>query len=1600
MILIDQMKNLKIYRTKTFLPTIKGNKKKNSAILLMTPNLDSSKRLMNNEMFVNSRRYESYYLEKDISYYINSKVVEEVEESTIISEQKELELYTETKRSELPDSAFGVPSKRKFPLDTEAHVRSAVKFFNYVDSEDEKELADNLISALEKYDIKDIKVSDKNRFSKYYYNEYLNEADTEVKVCKYCGGTDIKIYFKGEPIYICGECNKYLGTVPFKNESFSYDNNDDIVLSEDLSNNLPTNSLNLGDKVLFFNEAAINDTQLKRILFSSRIKYRKELMLLLDDIKNEIPWIKYAYPNLDRYVGRNLFVDLYYYNAVFFQNNVWTMRKGLNLYLEFMDRLLNHPNIKSAGYNKKTIFIPVNDWNLSHDGMIWNYRKNINPISCIYQLLYEGKLNELKKTFKDIDVVFVGKNCFFKINFSQIEAKDLRKATTKFKLFCIKICNGENFSDEDIDTSADNKESKEVITAKIIDKIENAKGIDLTKKVAVSTNKIVSNTHDNPMKYVTVQNKTVKKVVAKDLEDLDDEVDYNDSQVADVERDKELDKLSDAISDAIDRSNSEDEALDKLDDEEINRILLSLGNDNDVNISASRSSRMSKLNNDALDKELNGRTIRDILEEKPKESEVTNANVSSPNKEEWSKLTYVNLDKNYNLDKDIVNIFRMFADCSRPMVIKDIKATDNSTSEDRVMLYDVTMEDYKGRRFRIKLDIPIMEDNRFLLRGNNKSIQTQLFTMPIIKTNVDRCQITSNYRKVFIDRFAGNSGRSLPATSKLLKAINKYSGSKLKVTNGNNDKVSNKYHLPMDYIDIAGVISKIETSNYVIMLNQDEIRANYTVDDTLGIPFIYNKKINAIEYFSYDTPNTTFIGQLCKVLFKECPELEDLYSKVSRTAASGYSRAYIMGTDIPLVLVCAYHIGLRSTMDRAGIKYETMDKLTSEIRRDTNKDWIEFDDGYLVYDVNYESSLLMSGLKISSCPTELFKLSEMDSRNMYLEFLDNYGGRIKADGLENFYDLFVDPMTKETLEYYHLPTNYIDLLLYGNSMLVDNKFTRHTDTSSRRFRRYQLISVYTYQVLAKAYGEYLTKDKHSSNASFAVKQNAVIDEFLTDNISSDDSVINALRDVETTNSVTTKGPSGMNSDRAYTLDKRAYDDSMVNVLGMSTGFAGNVGVTRQATINADITEDGYVKDQKDREMNDANTLTATETMIPFGSTRDDPMRTAMSFIQTSKHSVRTEDSDPLLVTSGADEAMPYLTTDRFAFKAKEDGTVKILNDRYMIIQYTNGKKDYINLKEEIEKNSDGGYFVPLKLTVAENIKVNTKFKKNQILAYDTYSFSNKLGESNNIAYNVGKIAKVAILNTDEGFEDAGIISASMAKKLATRVNNQFTAVINKDSRLFSIVKVGDHVEASDDLIIWEDAFDDEDTKEVMNSLNSTIEFSDLGKRKLKSEVTGTVTAIKIFRTVETDDLSPSLKKLVNMYEKPLKEEAKILEDNGLSSSKVAAHYKLNPTGKLKRAQDAILVEIYVEFLDTVGVGDKIVYNSANKAVEKAIFPEGLEPYTAFRPNEKIDAFVADSSISKRLVASSYTYGSLQKLMIELDRSVKDIMGLDYDDSTV
>ena len=53
-------------------------------------------------------------------------------------------------------------------------------------------------------------------------------------------------------------------------------------------------------------------------------------------------------------------------------------------------------------------------------------------------------------------------------------------------------------------------------------------------------------------------------------------------------------------------------------------------------------------------------------------------------------------------------------------------------------------------------------------------------------------------------------------------------------------------------------------------------------------------------------------------------------------------------------------------MNRAKIKYEIVDKLSRDIKSNINKDWIEFDDGYIVY---LYAPVIINKDKLQNCHT-------------------------------------------------------------------------------------------------------------------------------------------------------------------------------------------------------------------------------------------------------------------------------------------------------------------------------------------------------------------------------------------------------------------------------------------------------------------------------------------------------------------------------------------------------------------------------------------------------------------------------------------------------
>ena len=77
--------------------------------------------------------------------------------------------------NDVDDKKYGLPELKKFPMPDARHVRSAIKFFNYVSPRREKELARAILARMKEYGMSfdDFIVGEENRFSKYVPKDEL-----------------------------------------------------------------------------------------------------------------------------------------------------------------------------------------------------------------------------------------------------------------------------------------------------------------------------------------------------------------------------------------------------------------------------------------------------------------------------------------------------------------------------------------------------------------------------------------------------------------------------------------------------------------------------------------------------------------------------------------------------------------------------------------------------------------------------------------------------------------------------------------------------------------------------------------------------------------------------------------------------------------------------------------------------------------------------------------------------------------------------------------------------------------------------------------------------------------------------------------------------------------------------------------------------------------------------------------------------------------------------------------------------------------------------------------------------------------------------------
>ena len=1300
----------------------------------------------------------------------------------------------------------------------------------------------------------------------------------------------------------------------------------------------------------------------------NRVQTRQEHY---DKIKAELPMLN-GINEGKLHMGFNLYFDLINANKIFSENSgMLTKIVKPKEYWDFIMRYMEELPLDK--YPMKTMLINVDEFGANIVADLNNRTDSVNPISYLY-LLMKREPEEFYK-LGDIDIVLTSKIGYVvRINPAECKrtiAKDANKANIAalFRKELFNLLNRTDPEEGNIKSEADEilAKNREEITQSLIDKFVFGAGGDQSIPEDVK-NKIEVE---------------VEKVLDKN----------NEASPAEVK--KEIEQNEDLMKDILMADNKK------------------------IAKSAASSKRDELLRERQMALTVQGKTIEEVLQMKSEDIKVPVNNIEDKVETFNKNMTDVrfnNIDKAYVselMEKDIISMFTMMNDKSIKVFVRSINKEDSSDISNYKETWTIELEDELRVRHKLVFDVPKIIDGRFMyLGGNRKYINNQQLLLPIVKVEPDTVQLVSNYNKIFIRRY----GEKVSSVNEKLKKALSEDIKGVKVQRGKFDTENKSYVTSIDYDDLAKIFKEINANGTRIIFDQKEIRSILVGANIKGLEAKLDKELLPLAvkgntYYCVDLnkDEVVTINQQGKTestgkgiidfILSLSKELESKVGDQSAGKKYMYNRATIMSKQVPIVLLLCYFEGIDGFLKRANIDHYFSD---TRPRLAPNEGCIQFQDGFLIFtNKPMATSLLMNGF--IDIPTKNYNYADLNDKFVYQSMFETmFGRRNIANAFDNFLDNFIDPMTLDVLRRLSLPTDLTGMILYGNELLVDNQYTHEITVS--RIRCSEVINAIIYKNVAKAYEKYKETANFNNPVKISMKKDAIIKEIVMQQTVEDYSELNPIYEQQNLRKCLRKGPSGCNLAQAYNETQRSFHPGMTGLFTLSSSPDANVGVNRFLTLEPPITDPrGFIDNKalqgKVNEYNDANLFGVAELLTTGCASGDDSVRVTMSCRQ-STHCVAVAKGSPVLVSNGAERVMPYHCTKDWVFVAQDDGIVKEYDEKLglLIVEYENGEHDAVDINR-IAKNGAGGFHVAKHMNC--NYKKGDKFKKNDILAYEDKFFSQNSAFGNR--FNVGSLQKVALLSSSLTYEDSSYISKKLSREMATEVVMQKQAVLGPNTNVDYMIKIGEKVQNGDELIRFEKSFNEETINQLLFNVGDEYKEDIImsGKDKVKSKYSGVIEDIKVYCTVELDELSPSLRQIVSQYYNKINSKKKLLEKYDKNGSVVKCNMLFNePTGKVEpngngvfrgaKVNEGVIIEFYIKVHDEVGIGDKIVFFSALKSIVGSVIPEGQEAYTLFRPEEGIDAVLSCNSLIARGVTSAPKAIMGNKLMVELSRKLKEI----------
>lgn len=909
------------------------------------------------------------------------------------------------------------------------------------------------------------------------------------------------------------------------------------------------------------------------------------------------------------------------------------------------------------------------------------------------------------------------------------------------------------------------------------------------------------------------------------------------------------------------------------------------------------------------------------------------------------------------LHKDIARMFLGIQNAGYAM--NDFKMERHTSVEGAYDVFSVQYHHPNGEQSTIHPRFPVVDDDgTFIVDGVKQHQQAQRREKPFRKISPSKVALVSYYdRKLMIQR----SEKAVDDLSHfMVKQISLIAKTgKISVSKGS--AYNDKYKSSRIYSLLAKQYKWIKV---------DGLTFDFQIDDLLEKHPEFKKHTKKDRFLVGVQDDLPLTIDSYGNVYKGDEEIGDIETMIGINIAKApleHAVINVSGYPFPLGVVLCYYYGITDLLKTIKASYRTV-PVGTRPKLSADEYAIKFNDVYLIFNRREKlTTLIMGGMpKLNNIGN--FSMTDLNNNSVWAPLMGDPRVRpSQFQEMKNLYDLFIDPITRDELKKMGKPEYLHELLIEAARVLEDDSARHEVEIEEQRIVGYERFAGHLYTEMCRKVREDRAKGKGRKH-KLEFNPDAVIINIGKDvstNLVEEVNPMHQLKDQEEL----TFGGDGGRSPITMRKKTRLQLNSFKGIVSEANKDSGNVGYVTYLTSDPAIIDfRGNIDPNKVRTPTGDGSVTMN---LFYGGTHDDAKRVSFSSTQASQ-AVTAVNYEINTLRTGYENIIPHRVSELYAKIAKDEGVVTEVLPDCLTVTYKDGLTDKYPLGLVIGEAS-GEYHRHTRFT---DHKVGDKFRKGDVIGWDSDWFKRDPFCPGQVALVAGKMYRLTMVEDQDVYEDSVAVSKQMAMEARTpfiKVNRFPVEVVNN---LNMKVKVGDKIEQ--DAILCEIEEPHLVEGEMLPDFQENA--NKYGIKQIRAKHHGTITKIDVIYNAPIDTMSESIKQLVVKKDKERKRLTQVL-GKGADTNAISGAFNVN---RPVLAQGKAYIMIYIEALDASTNADKWVFGNQMKMTTGRIMDRELKTESGKVVDAKVSCKGAFNrmvlSFRNKLVTNELSYAATQQFI--------------------